>query len=187
MDELLAKCPACGKSQRHTILRFKEEGLAIAKCSKCGALHHVKPRTREPGIMLMISKGGIVQKACKKFAKNKSLRKGETIEYRKARYEIRSIEDKDGGHSEKLRASDARNIYLVPYTKKLSVSVHEADGTTKAYAVEKPKDEKISLGDEIKLEKRKVEITRISSLNGETKKAKAADILALTGRPIAKV
>jgi uncharacterized Zn finger protein len=187
MDELLVKCPACRKSQRHTILRFKEKNLAIAKCSKCGALHYVKPEKKESGLMLMISKGGVVQKACKKFAKNKSLRKGEIVEYKKVRYEIRSIEDTEGGHAEKLKASDARNIYLVPYTKKLSVSVHEADGTTKAYTTEKPKDEKISLGDKIKLEKRKVEITRISSLNGDVKKAKVTDILALTGRPLAKV
>ncbi len=182
MDEFFVNCPACLSKQRHTVLGLKEKGLAIVKCSRCGCLHHAKPEKKESSVMLMISREGIVQKVLKKFAKNKILKKGGVVEHNKKRYEVRSIEDKDGGHSEKLSASEARNVYLVPYTKKISVSVHE-DGATKAYKIEEPKDSVIKLGDMIKVEKKKIEVTRVSSLTGDVKKSKVADILALTGKP----
>lgn len=181
MDELFLKCPACQNQQRHIILRSKEKGLAIVKCSKCGSLHHAKQSKGAYGVMLVISKNGISSKFFKKFTGRKSLRNGEVLVYNKKRYEIRSIEDKDGGHPEKLTASSARAVYLVPYTKKLSVSVHQKDGKTAVYKIEEPKDNLIKLGDFLRLGKKKVEIVRISSLNGDVKKAKVADILALWG------
>jgi uncharacterized Zn finger protein len=133
--------------------------------------------------MLMISRDGLTEKVSKKFAKTKIFKIGEILEFKKSRYEVRSIEDHEGGHSTKLRASEARNVYMVPYTKKISVSVHEADGTTKAYKIELPKDQVIKLRDKIKLGKRKAEVIRLSSLSGETKKSKAGGILALTAKP----
>jgi len=182
MDEFFVKCPACLTKQRHIVLRFKEKNLAIVKCSKCGCLHHAKPEANESGVMLMISKGGIVHKAFKKFPVAKKLKKGDVVEYRKTRYELRSVEDKDGQHHEELEASEARNVYLVPFTKKIAISIHEPGGATKSYKIEESKDAVVKVGDKIKIEKRSIEITRISSLSGDVKKAKVADILALTGK-----
>jgi len=182
MDEFFAKCPACGSKQRHTVLKFKEKDLAIVKCSKCGCLHHAKPEKTESGVMLMMSQGGVVRKSLKSFDKRKVFKKGEVITHNDKRYEVRSVEDKSGGHSDRLAASEARNVYLVPYEKRLAVSIHQPDGKTVSYKLETPKDEEIRLGEVIKIEKKKIEVTRITSLSGDVKKAKAADILALTGR-----
>lgn len=184
MDEFYAKCPSCQKRQRQEVLRLKEGGMAIVKCSCCGTLHYAKPVRDEPGVMLMISKGGIVQKAFKKFATADVLKKGGVVEYRDTRYEIKSVESKDGKHLDSMRALDARNVYLAPFTKKISISVHQADGKTASYKIEKGKDEEIKLGDRIKIGKKDIEATRISIPGGEAKKAKVADILALTARTV---
>ena len=184
MDEFFANCPACGSKQRHTVLKFKEKDLAIVKCSICGCLHHAKPEKTESGVMLMVSQGGVVHKNLAKFDKRKVFKKGDLITHNDKRYEVRSVEDKSGGHSDRLAASETRNVYLVPYEKKLAISVHQPDGKTVSYKLEKPKDEEIKLGDVLKLEKKKIEVTRITSLSGEVKKAKAADILAITGKSL---
>lgn len=174
MSELFVKCPACDKKERHSIITHKGKE-AVVKCSRCGALHYAQAKEGKAELMLVISKGGKAFKEFKVFDPAEMIKVGQTVTHRK-RYEVRAIEDHEGGRVAESKASDARALSLAPYTKKLSISVH-ADGTTKAYSVELPKDAVVKKGDVI----RGLRITEISTAEGEVDEAKAGGILAMRG------
>ena len=184
MNELYVKCPACNKKQRHKILRIKdaERGIAICKCTKCGSLSYSRTKAKDVEVMLILSEGGKAKKKFKKFPLHTGLRKGGSIQVGDQKFEIRSIEGEDGERVEKTEVELARTIWIAPYTKQLSISVHQKGGKTIAYKVVKDKDEEIATGDIIEIGNKKIEISKILEKRGEMKKGRVSDILSLHGR-----
>ncbi len=185
MDELYADCPACEKKQLHKIIRFKEGGLAIAKCAKCGSLHHIEAKKKlspkgKVEVLLVIPKSGKASKEFKKFPQKEKLKKGAVIAFKKKRYEVRAIECHDNERPDSCAASEVRALWLAPYAKKVSISVH-SEGKTSSYGAELEKDFEIKVGGIIKSGKKRIEITHILSGQKELKKAKAAYAVSLYG------
>jgi len=184
MNELFVKCPACNKKQRHKILRIKdtERGLAICKCTKCGSLSYTQTKKKEVEIMLILSDKGRAKKKFKKFPANTRLKVGGCVQVNGQKFEIRSIENQDGERIENTEVELARTMWIAPYTKQLSISVHEKGGKTTAYKIVKGKDEEISAGDVIEIKKKKIEVTKILGKKSEMKRGRVSDILSLHGR-----
>jgi uncharacterized Zn finger protein len=176
--EQYAKCPACGGKQRHKVLRVKEGGIAICKCEKCGCLHHITIKGKDVELMLILSSEGKAIKEYKKFDSEEKLERMGVVELNGKKYEIRSIEDANGERRDKTNAGNARTLWIAPYEKQLSVSVHQKGGQTKAFKITKMKDEFIRVGDRIK----DVTITKIQTEKGNPEKEQVKDILALQGR-----
>jgi len=186
MDELYADCPACEKKQLHKIIRFKEHGLAIAKCVKCGSLHHIEAREKpspkgKVEVLLVIPKGGEASKEFMKFSPKEKLKKGAVIEFKRKRYEVRAIECHDNERRDSCVALDVRAVWVAPYTKKISVSVH-IEGKTVSYPIEYAKDKLLKLGEKVRSDKKSIEVTKILTKKGESKSAKVEDILSLYGK-----
>jgi len=173
--ELFVKCPACDKKERHSIITHKGKE-AVVKCSRCGALHYAQAKEGKAELMLVISKGGKVSKGFMSFDPSEKITVGQVIARGKTRYEVRAIEDHEGGRVPESKASDARAIWLAPYTKKLSISVH-LEGKTKAYSVELPKDMVVRKGNIVK----GLRITEISTARGEVEEVEVNRILGMRG------
>ncbi|MBN2517269.1 MAG: hypothetical protein JXB14_00330 [Candidatus Altiarchaeota archaeon] len=184
MDEIYVKCPACNKKQRHKIIRVKdpERGLAICKCTKCGSLSYSKIKKESLEIMLILSEGGKAKKRFEKFPVGAKFKKGDCLKLKDERFEIRSIESNEGGRLEEGGIEQVRTIWIAPYTKQLSISVHQKGGSTVAYRITKGKDERIKKGDVLELEGKKVEVTRIMGDSGDKEQEGVSRILALHGR-----
>jgi len=184
MDELYSICDSCGMKTRHKILRVKDEksGLVICKCSKCNSLKHEKVDPQKKEIMFLISRDGLSSKKHAYFEPLFEFNVGDVLELDGNRYEVCSIEESNGTHSNSSAANNIRNICIAPYEQKISISIHQAAEQTKSHKLIFAKDIVLNVGDILKIDGIDMTIERISTAEGLPDKSDAGHILAIQGR-----
>jgi len=185
MVELYAKCPICQKKERHSIISVKSEDKAVCKCENCGGLHYEKiSDCDERELKVILSLGGESKQLFKEFNKKRTLNKGEVLEIQDLKVEIREIETCESKRNPQAKVENIRTIWVIPYSKKIKISVHDGEGETKAYKIEKEKDTKLKLGDVIQCGDKKIKISRISTNDGEKEEEIVGDVLGLVGEEV---
>jgi len=185
MQEIFLDCLGCGEKSRHKGIGVKEingKNFYICKCAKCMALQYSEANEDLVEIMLIISEKGEAKKKFRTFDGGMVFKKFDPFTFDGMTYEVRSIETKNNERVKEAKARDIRTMWVQPFEKAVSISLHEKGHPTQAIKITYPKGKTIALNQKIENNGKTYWVFMIQTSKGNAEQALVSDILALHAR-----